>query len=125
MSLPMDKRSYQEEIPDYVAVQLKTLHDYLQTVGGEKMSQRMRMSLNETAERGGWPIRLSADSVEVGSNAETEAYAAVMAKAIIYCNKTVGKRPTAERIKEQGAQFGEQAQRFERDLGISELLSRL
>lgn len=125
MSLPLDERSYHEEIPNYVSAQLETLHDYMQNVGGENMSQRMRISLNETAERGGWPIRLSTNAVEVGPDAEIEAYTAIMAKAIIYCKTAVGIRPTAKRISEQGAEFGDQAPSLEKTLGISDLLSRL
>lgn len=118
----------QPEIPDladYLAAQLGGLHSYLKNVAGARLANKLSMSINETAERGGWPVQISDDNIEVGADVKTEACAALMAKALIICNKAVGPKITRKQIEKQNAKFGERAQQLSAAIGATGLLPRL
>lgn len=122
MSLPMDERTYNEEMPVYVTHHLEGIFELLEREGGASLITPLRMDLNETAERGAWSVHIESGSIEIGNDAEIDVYISILAKAFIYCNQAVGKNKVAKRIQKQNSAYGENADYLENALGVTNLL---
>lgn len=113
-------------LEQYFESQIMVLREVLQQIGGKRLAAHLEDSLNETADRQKWSIRLEQGKIEVNlRETEPEAYRALLSKAVNYAVSVIGQTMIAKRMRVADDSADARVLELAEQHGLRELFKRL
>lgn len=113
-------------LEQYFETQINVLRDVLMQIGGKRLVNHLEASLNETADRNHWAVKLDQGKIEVNlRETEPEAYRALLSKAVTYAVSVIGQTMIARRMRAADDAADAHILELAEQHGLRELFKRL
>jgi serine/threonine-protein kinase len=107
----------------YFTSQVDALRVLVLRVGGPRLGQTLDRILSETAARNAWPVNVGDGRVEVETaKADPHVYHGLLAKAVAYAVKVIGKKMVKRQMELVDEQMGQRSVDLARKLGLLEII---
>ncbi len=97
----VQKRKYRQQqtaLQTYFTAHINALHILLGRMAGPRVCRSLQDTLNQMADRNGWPVRLADGGVTIGDELEAGVYRVLLAEAVSFSVSVVGRRLTAQEM---------------------------
>jgi hypothetical protein len=110
----------------YFKAQIEGVQALLVQLGGVRLGRNLETIINETAERNVWPVSMKDGNITVQlRKSDADIYRALLAKAVAYAVKMIGKKVVARQIETAEKRLDPRVLEFVGELGLRELFNVL
>jgi serine/threonine protein kinase len=112
-----------QQVDVYFSAQIDAIRVLLVRLGGNKLAQHLAEIINETSEANEWPVRMDNSQIYADlKELRLDVYRALLAKAVMYGSKVIGKQMVSKQVRAVEQQMGGGFEGLGESLGITEML---